>query len=474
MTTRSWIRRLFARKPRTARPVTRAAHLPSRARPRLEQLESRLVPTVQLLKNFGGLVGQAAPNACGAAGPDSYIETVNHAVSIYDKGTGNTIAYANMPTFFFNVGTYLVPIGQGLADATSCYDEAIGRFVIADLQVTKGGVTGAQAPSYLDLCVSRSSNPGSLTLFDWAFYQIPTSAGNYWSNYPGNIGYNADALVFTFNMIDGSGKTKQQYTQVLAISQSDLKATGSSLTYKEFALQGTLLDFASNFRPVTMHDAVAGGPMWFVHDSYGGNGVYPATIELVRSDNILGSNAVQTFLVNVDNYAIPNDPLNPDGTSIFDQSYPLDTNILKAAEANNTIVACQNVGVGSNEDDARWYVFNVSDPGNPSLVDQGQVGFGPNTYTVYPAIDINAAGDIGMTFDSSGTDTPTDYLSAYVTGRTPADAAANPGHMENPSVYTRAGNSDDNQGRMGFPPCSSWRRPGADCPPGDRPGACPR
>jgi hypothetical protein len=440
MTTRTWIRRLFDRKPRTNRKTA------ARRRPVVETLEDRLVPTVQLLNNFGGMVGQAAPDACGGAGPDSYVESVNQSVAIYNK-SGHTIATSKTVDFFFNVGGYQVPLGQSLGGVSSCYDAAIGRFVVTELQY--GGTTLA-SPSYLDICVSRSDNPGSLTAFDWGFYQIQTSEGSYFSDNPGNIGYNADALVVTFNMIDGSGQSQFEHTQVDAFSQADLKAAGNSLHYHQFDLTGGDLDDTSNFRPVTMNDAVAGGPMWFVHDSYAGNSTYPATIELVRSDNILGSTAVQTFQITVNNYADPNDPLNPDGTPIVDPSHlPLGTNILNAAEANNTIVACQNVGVGSNEDDARWYEFNVSNINSPALVDQGNVGFGPNTYTVYPAIDINEAGDIGMTFDSSGTDTPTDYLSAYVIGRTPADDAAHPGQMENTSVCTRAGNSDDTQGLMG-------------------------
>ena len=40
MTTRTWIRRLFARPPRTRRPA------PARFRPRLEALEDRVTPTV--------------------------------------------------------------------------------------------------------------------------------------------------------------------------------------------------------------------------------------------------------------------------------------------------------------------------------------------------------------------------------------------------------------------------------------------
>jgi Ca2+-binding RTX toxin-like protein len=432
MFTRSWTSRLFARKPRTARPVTRPAHRPHPARPLLERLEDRLAPTVNVYNNYGGLVGAAAPDTCGAAGPDTYIETVNHSVSVYDKGTGNALLSTDMFSFFFNVGGIAF---ETLADATSCYDEPIGRFIVADLQVSGSGA----APSYLDLCVSTSSNPHTLTAFDWHFYQIATTEGNLWSDYPGNLGYNHDALVDTFNMFD-STTGYFAHSEIDALSQSDLAAHGSSVHYNQFDLGG------ANYRPVTMHDAVAGGPMWFVQDSgFGGGG---SSINLVRSDNILGSTAVQTFNVGVATYYSPTDPLNPDGTSILDSNHPPDTRIFKAAEANNLIVACHNIQVNYNENDARWYEFNVSNINSPTLVDQGNVGFGANTYTMYPGIDINAAGDIAMSVDRSGTDTATDYLSVYVTGRTAADGASAPGQMDTP-VLVRAGDSNDHQGRQG-------------------------
>src|SRR5262249_61442364 len=56
---------------------------------------------------------------------------------------------------------------------------------------------------------------------------------------------------------------------------------------------------------------------------------------------------------------------------------------------------------------------------------------GNNPPITSPAIDINAAGVIGMTYMHSGTNTPTDFLSMYITGRTPSDPA---GTMEAPVV----------------------------------------
>ena len=86
------------------------------------------------------------------------------------------------------------------------------------------------------------------------------------------------------------------------------------------------------------------------------------------------------------------------------------------------------MSISSTQDVAQWYAINVSS-GTPTLAQQGRVSAGANTYLVYPGIDINASGQIGMSYMQSGTDTSTDYLSMWVTGRVPTDAA---GTMETP------------------------------------------
>src|SRR5262249_44985449 len=193
---------------------------------------------------------------------------------------------------------------------------------------------------------------------------------NYDGDYPGNMGYNADACVFTFNMYGSSN-----HVEVCALSQSSLAAKGTTLTSTRFDLSGW------SMRPVTMHDSAPGGPMWLVSEGGGNN-----SINLTRIDNILSTHATTTFNRRVNSYRSINSPKTPKGSAITGNS---DTRILKAAEADNTIVACQHVGAGTTEDDARWYAFNVSNIGNPSRVDQGNVSAGVGTYLVYPAIDIN-------------------------------------------------------------------------------------
>jgi hypothetical protein len=439
MTTRPWIRRLFAHKPRTIRKDR------VRFRPCLEWLEKRVAPTVNISNNFSGLSSGAPPDTCGAAGRGVYVETVNSSVAIDNTISGTNLS-SGLGTFFQLVSPF-DPRVQGplyLTDASCCFDEPINRFIVATIQLNVDSSGHYTAPNYLDLCVSKSSNPRTLTALDWKFYQFQlsgsgTTEGNSLADYTGNIGYNQDALVFTFNM------TSNSRSQVVALSQTDLKNLSSSIQDNTFDLGGW------SYRPVTMHDSVAGGPMWLVQGGGGSNPLNPiqgggSSINLVRIDNILNAtDASATCSLKVNPFGGAIAPLNPNGNSITSD---IDTRILKAAERNNDIVACQNVGVvnagNANEDDARWYELNVSDPNHPYLVQQGNVGFGANTYTVYPGIDINPAGDIGMSVIRSGTDNSTDFMSVYVAGRTAADA---PGLMY--TQLAKAGDSNNTDKREG-------------------------
>src|SRR5579884_1022503 len=424
---------------RSARTLLRRFSASPRRRPvrlRLVQLESRVAPAVSLLNHLDGIGfnGSAPPDTCGAAGPNSYIETANSTVTIYNKTTNAVIASDGLYDFLYTKGG-ITPVGGGTDDATMIYDEPIGRFIVADLDTNLPN----SGPSALSIAVSKTSNPTTLDTSSWNFVPINASEANVAADYPGNMGYNADAFVFTFNMFP-TGFPGAWHTEVVAVSQSSLVA-GGALTVNRFDMNSPFFTESDwSMRPVTMHDSTAGGPMWLVSENH--VNPFGNAIDLTRIDNILTAPGISSWTLGVNSYGGLNNVLNPDNSIITTQ---VDSRIQKAAERYNDIVACQNVGVGSNEDDARWYEFDVSNINSPFLVQQGNVGFGPNTYTVFPAIDINPAGNIAMGFTKSGNDNSTDYMSTYITGQKWFDAA---GTMETP-VEVRAGDSDNNDGREG-------------------------
>jgi PKD repeat protein len=346
--------------------------------------------------------GYTPPDTQGAAGPSVYVETVNQEIAVYGpKATGASIIKSSLSAFLFTVGGLPhADANSGLSDPVVLYNDQIGRFIIGDQDVNFHTHV-----SRFHLAVSRTSTPATLTTADWNFYSIVTTESGYDADYPGNLGYNHDATVITLNMFPKTGSA--YHVQVLSVDQAAL--VGGTLT----AYHNDLNGFQD--RPTVMHASAAGDPMWLVTE-HGDN----THIDLIKMTNVLSTNATFTSTtLAVTPYSALVNPLNPNGTAVTGN---IDSRIQKAAAWNGTLVAAHAVAASSTQDVIQWYAFNVSGDA-PTLSQQGRVSGGTNTYCVYPAIEINAAGDIGLTYMESGTDTPSNYLSMYITGRVATDPA---------------------------------------------------
>lgn len=410
------------------------------SRPAVERLEDRTAPAISILGggtgyaglDYGQSGGFVPPDTSGAAGPTAYVETVNSTIALYpDKNTGASPVTMDLITFFSGLPDQY---GFQFDPAVMFHDNLAGltpdqgRFIVIseDADISNG-------LSVLDIAVSKTPTPANLTS-DWYFFQITTDNSGDWADYPGNPGYNEEAVVVTFNMFDSSGNFSE--SQIVAISVNDLiNGTGLTLDTNYFR---TFDSSYFSLRPTTMHDAVAGDPMWIVTEGAGNS------LDVIRMTNVLTTSPTFTnFNVAVNAYSPAIPPLNPDGSDITTN---IDSRLIKAAMANDTLVASHTVSISATEDTARWYIIDVSS-GTPTLTDQGDHGGGADTYFTYPAIDINLAGQIGMTYMRSGDDTATDFMSMYVTGRQSSDP---PGTMQTPIlVPAGTGAADNVDGRAG-------------------------
>jgi uncharacterized repeat protein (TIGR01451 family) len=431
-TWRNWLKRLSPAS--TGGGQGRAATiLARRVRPVLEMLEERTLPSVTIAASnnsgngysaldFNQSGGYVPPDTCGAAGPNSYVETVNQTVAIYSpKATGASATTASLSTFWFSTGGLPhADGGSGLSDPIVTYNDQIGRFIVGDQDVDFNTHV-----SRFDIAVSKTNNPATLSTSDWNFYSITTTESGFDADYPGNFGYNHDAFVYTLNMF---GVTGGGHVQVVSVNNADL-ANGVSQSSLH-VYKNDLNDFS--VRPSVMHDSAAGDPLWLVTE-HGDN----LSIDVIKMSGVLSTAATFAYTnLAVTPYSGVVHPLNPNGTAITTN---IDSRIQKAGEWNHVLVAVHSVSVSSTEDDAQWYAVDLSST-TPTLKDQGRVSGGNNTYITYPSIDINSARQIGMTYMKSGNDTSTDYLSMYVTGRTSSDAA---GTMET-SVLVPAGKGQAN------------------------------
>src|SRR5207244_4532734 len=78
----------------------------------------------------------------------------------------------------------------------------------------------------------------------------------------------------------------------------------------------------------------------------------------------------------------------------------------------------------------RWYQLDTTS--TPTLTQSGEINPGSSFATFFPSIDIDIADELGMTYMESSS---SEFVSMYVTGRTPGDPA---GTMQT-GVRTRAG-----------------------------------
>jgi uncharacterized repeat protein (TIGR01451 family) len=402
----------------------------------VERLEDRTLLSVAIAASnnhgngyaaldFNQSGGYTPPDTVGAAGPTNYVESVNQTVAIYSpKSTGASAVTSPFSTFWFTTGQLPhADGGSGLSDPIVAYDDQIGRFIVGDQDVNFNTHV-----SRFDIAVSKTSSPTTLGTSDWNFYSVVTTESGFDADYPGNFGYNNDAFVFTLNMFSTTGGAG--HVQVVSIKNSDL-AAGVALTNGVNLFRNDLNDFS--VRAATEHNAAAGAPEWLVTDT--GDGSH---LTVYKMTNVLSNSATftRTDLAITPYNTSLNFPLNPNGTVITNN---IDERVQKAALQDNTLVATHAVSVSGTEDDAQWYKIDVS-TGTPVLSDEGRISGGNNTYVYFPEVDINPSGQIGMTYMKSGTDTSNDFMSMYVTGRNPTDAA---GTMEAP-VLVPAGTGQTN------------------------------
>jgi hypothetical protein len=391
-----------------------------------------LAPT--LLNKFQGLTstdggGYYPPDSQAAAGPTVVINTVNQALGIFNKSTGATIAKTSFGTFWGSL-----PKVGGFSDPTVVYDDTLNAFIVGDQNVNPTNGTSVQ-----DFAISKSSTPGGLTSTDWNFYHFTTTEPNgggagvsAWADYPGKIGFNDNAIVFTFNMFGKAPTFPYYHVQVNMINKSTLPSGGGAVTPHQF---DDTTPGVFTLSPVSMHASVSGDAMYFLTTDPN----YGTGIDVVKLPyaNLFSGNASNFTVTPISGTSFTGvygtgERLNAD----------VDSRMQSAAMSNGEMVGAQTVVHGGHVE-VQWYEINVS--GTPALTQEGDVASvksGGDTY--YPGIDINAGGAIGLTFiESVGAKAsavpPNEYPSMYVTGWAPGDTS---GTTEAP-ILVFAGTADN-------------------------------
>jgi len=158
----------------------------------------------------------APPDPHGAAGPSGVVGTYNVSMTYYDKAGGIIWGPTNLQNFFVAAGN----TGQGLADPKVLYDRYSGRFFLIHQETTTAN------HSFLNIAVSKNSDPRSASTADWAKYRLEmteysggqTNGGDY----PG-FGMDSQGVYVSYNMFamtNGTFIGQALYSQLLIFNKA--------------------------------------------------------------------------------------------------------------------------------------------------------------------------------------------------------------------------------------------------------------
>jgi hypothetical protein len=391
---------------------------------RVEPLEVRVVPSVTQLGStiqglqFSNTAGSTPPDPSAASGSNSVIDLVNTNLAIYNKSGGSPIFSQDLSSFFSSVR----PAGSNaMSDPVVAYNQSTGQFFIGVLDLNIDPFFGTVNSDAFDYAVSTTSNPQTASDFTKYSVGLTNFDSGYFGDFP-RLGWNHDAYVVTFNMFTTGFSETYGHPLVLSLNSTN-PATG---------VIGDIPGGGSNatVTPTVMYGSQAGAPMYFVEETLNSSGNPTGnSITVVTETNELTTSPSFTFTpVSVNSYTAPPSATQEGSTTVLQTN---DSRILNAqwrsVNGQDLLVASQNVGLSSDSQaHARWYELNTANLSSSPLVQQGTIGVGSGSNCYFPSIAIDPNGDLGMTYMESS---PSEYVSMYVTGRTPSDPA---GTMEMP------------------------------------------
>jgi hypothetical protein len=392
-----------------------------------------------VLNSFPGMdfhgTGQGEPpDSNAAAGPNYVVETVNQQFTIFNKTTGTVQATASFASFFSglpNHGQTAPPHGSvEFSDPVATYDDNSGRFIMGD-----SFVDSARGDSVEDIAVSTSSNPTTATTADWMLFQFHTGEGTpgatsttaFWGDFPGKIGFNAETIVFTFNMFPGAGHPKDNtHVQVDVLDKANLLAgNGGQQTILTGATSLNRFDDTNGFftlSAASMHSAAASSAMYFLTNDVAN---YGTQIDVVALPSPMTSTA-SSFVIskfNVNSFFTAYETGGNRLTTDLDSG--MLSVVTRTVGGHFELAGAQTIATaasGGNER-ARWYEIDLT---TSALQENDMAPFQTGGDTYYPAVDIDASGNLGLTFvESVGSKGSAggEFPSMYVTAHKATDAA---------------------------------------------------
>lgn len=388
--------------------------------------------------NNGGFV-HIPPDPHGAAGSHHVVSVVNLTLRIHQKG--GTVDYDNsLGTFFTNENP---TSDRDLFDPKVLFDQYAGRWLVVTMDQADDGAGGNPEESRILLAVSDDSNPNGTWYTTTINSKLTINGKPCWADYPG-FAVDEEAIYVTANMFQFSADGGNPCgTRMWIVAKDGLyqNTTATVAPLEPYPPASPGVDIPS--QPAHMYGpGPAGVGTYLVGYNGLSNGV-DDLIQITRIDDPLGtpnftsSQIAFNDTANTDNVAaeIPDAP-QTGGSAQLDAG---DRRTLDAVWYRDSLWLTTMVNPGSGTDagqaTAHWFQVDTSTAGSPALLDQGDISgetIASGTYTFYPAVAVNGAGQTAFGFSGSAS---TIHPGSFYTTRVSTDAA---GFTEAPGTL-RAG-----------------------------------
>ncbi len=342
------------------------------------------------------------PDPIGAAGPTQVVSLVNTTIEWYTK-TGVKQHAQGLASFF----AALSPAAAKIFDPKVVYDPHADRFVVVALEHEATSLGDASNASRILVAVSNTSDPNAGWHVQAINSKLSISGNDTWADYPG-LAVDGQAVYVTTNQFAFSNGAFLG-ERLWIVNKNPLYSGGTIAATAYNAFAGAGLAQYSVAMPTQIYGAGVGGSVGTFVVSAGWSGGSTDYLSVIRVDNPLTGPSFTNQFINlgdVDNtsVAVPAAPQN--GTS---QSIDAgDSRIQNVVWRNNQLLAVNTVvppsGPDAGQATAHWYEIDTSALASLTLDDQGNIGgedIASGTYTFYPSIAVDAAGDFAVGFAAS-------------------------------------------------------------------------
>jgi hypothetical protein len=390
---------------------------------RLEPLEQRHLLSVTLNGAFDGIsdTGLRPPDPITAAGPDNLVALVNASVALFDKG-GTQQELNSLATFFDTVAEDLsTPF-----DPWAVYDRYSDRFFVSAEEVESG--EGADEANLL-IGVSTSDFPDTLSSADWRWLAVD---GTYdfggvevenlaYINYA-KIATDADSVYIVGNYFYFDDSPSEGYAGVVItrLDKADALAGTVTVTAQVDVPAVFRTDPSAILQPAQSVGRAAGEPQLFVGADPENNG-----IDVYEFDDANNLTLVADDLFTPWTTFTGGAPQQGAGDTLD----TLSDRLMNAVWRDDSLWTTHTIDVNGDAT-ARWYEIDTA--GGYAEIQAGDVNPGAGVNTFMPAINVNASGQMALTFTQSSDDQFADMM---ITGRQPGQPA---GFTETP-VVARSG-----------------------------------